>query len=165
MKAVIKLENPSSERLTKVLNRLLGFGYNDFVVLSTFYKDIENDISEKLRNDGAKTVFLKSLEREDTYTSLLNIRGSLTDGFLIVYNDEISDFDLKSAYNFHKGSTKLATLLSTEKRTVGAFFESEIFDYMTSKKHFEREVIARIFEDDEAQIYLYNNSKLILEKK
>ncbi|MBQ8546502.1 MAG: hypothetical protein IJ437_06150 [Clostridia bacterium] len=164
MKTVIKLKNPSSERLNKVLNHLLKFGYDDFVVLSTFNKEIENNIAEKMWNDGAKIVFLAPIETEDTYTSLLNIRGSLLDGFFLIYGEEIDTFDLKKAYDCHKNSTMLTTLLSTETKMIGAFFESEIFDYMSKKMNFEREVIARVFEDHEAQIYLSNNFKLILEK-
>ncbi len=163
MKTIIKLKNLSSERLYKVLNHLLKFGYDDFIVMSTFYKDIENDIVEKIWHENAKIVFLAPIESEGTYASLLNIRGSLLEGFLIIYNDEIDEFDLKIAYDFHRNSTLLATLLSTEKRMVGAFFESEIFDYMTEKKNFEREVIARIFEDHEAQIFLFNEAKLTIE--
>ncbi len=158
MKSIIKLKNPSKERLLAVLEHLLKHGYNDFIVFSTFFKDVENDICEIVWQSNAKIVFLKSYN-QGTEDCLQNIKGSLTDSFFVVYNDEISEFDLKNAYNFHRAGTKLATLLSTEKRMVGAFFESEIFDYMTTKNHFEKEIIARIFEDDEVQIYLYNNSK------
>lgn len=151
MKAIIKLKNPSKERITSVLTHLLKYGYTDFIVFSSFYKDIENEISEKIWQDGAKIVFLKSYG-QGTEDCLLNIKGSLTDRFLLVYNDEICQFDLKKSLNSHHNSTMTATILFYENKTAGVFFETEIFDYMTLGKHFEREVIPRIFEDDEVQI-------------
>lgn len=152
MKAIIKLKNPSKERLLKAINHLLKYGYSDFIVFSTFFRDIENEIREEMWQKDAKIVFLKSYN-QSTEDCLLNIKGSLTDRFLLVYNDEICQFDLKNALNSHHNSTMTATILYAENKTTAVFFETEIFDYIPLAGNFEREVIPRIFEDHEVQIY------------
>ena len=101
---------------------------------------------------GAKIVFLKSYG-QGTQDCLMNIKGSLTDRFFLAYGDEICNFDLKELANQHKNSTETVTLLYFENKTVGAFFETEIFDYMEGNNHFEREVIPRVFEDGEVRVF------------
>ena len=73
MKAIIKLKNPSKERLLKAINHLLKYGYNDLIVFSTFFRDIENEIREEMWQKDAKIVFLKSYN-QSTEDCLLNIR-------------------------------------------------------------------------------------------
>ena len=152
MKVIIKLRNPSKERIINVIEHHIKYGYTDFIVFSTFFTDIENEISERVWKEGGKIVFLKSYG-QSTADSLLNIRGSLTDRFLLVYNDEICCFDLKNASNSHHNSTMTATIIYAKNRTTAVFFEPEIFDYLTREKSLEREVIPRIFEDHEVQIF------------
>ncbi len=152
MKTVIKLSTPSKDNLISVLDHLFKSGKSDFIVFSTFFSDIENEISDMVFKNDGKIVFLKSYKKGTT-DSLLSIRGSLTERFLVVYSDKICKFNIREVEKSHHNSTLLSTLLCCEDKTVGAFFETEIFDYMTDKNHFEREVIPRIFEDDEVQIY------------
>ena len=160
MKTVIKLKNPSSESLLSILEHLLKNGQSDFFVFSTFFYGVQDEISNKVLSSGGKIVFLKSYQ-ESTRSSLMNIRGSLTERFLIVYSEEICKFDIKNAEKQHKSSTLLSTLLSNEIKTVGAIFETEIFDYMAEEKHFEREIIPRVFEDGEVHTLILKNFQKI----
>ena len=151
MKVIVKLNNNSKENLEKTVNHLFCCGYLDLIVF-TSDSLLSSEIFEKSFGLGAKIVTLKSIE-EGTFDILLNVKGSLTEGFLVVYSTEITKFNLKEVEKSHRNSTLLSTLLVSQNKTVAAFFETEIFDYMEEKKHFEREVIPRVFEDGEVQIY------------
>ena len=159
MKVVVKYNGTSYEELNEILMYLKGEGYDDFIVFSLI------DISKSCVLDSdifkyeTKIAYISTLKPLSTYDALNSVKGSLSNGFLVVYSKEIEDFDLHYAYKYHKSTTELATLLSTEKITAGIFFENEVFDYMKEPKHFEREILKRIFEDHEASIYKHDSIK------
>ena len=151
MKVVVKLNNNSKENLEKTITHLFDCGYLDLIVF-TSDNLLNSRILEKSFELGANIVTLKSIE-EGTFDILINVKGSLIEGFLMVYSHEITKFNLKDVEKSHRNSTLLSTLLLCQNKTVAAFFEPEIFDYMTKPRHFEKEVIPRIFEDGEVQLY------------
>ena len=152
MKVVVKLNNNSKENLEKTITHLFDCGYLDLIVF-TSDNLLNSRILEKSFELGANIVTLKSIE-EGTFDILINVKGSLIEGFLMVYSQEITKFNLKEVEKSHRNSTLLSTLLLSQNKTVAAFFETEIFDYMKKPRHFEREVIPRIFEDGEVQFYI-----------
>ena len=152
MKVVVKYNGESSEELNDILLYLKSEGYDDFIIFSSFdasYSALESEIFKYEVN----TAYVKAQNVISTYDALSSIKGSLGELFLIVYSSEIQKFDLSDALEYHKSTTELATLLSTEKLTAGIFLESEVFDYMIEPKHFEREILKRIFEDGDASVY------------
>ena len=153
MKVVVKYNGKSYDELNEILLFLKCEGYYDFIVFSEI--DISGScvLDSDIFKNEARVAFINTKTSVSTYDALNSIKGSLGEGFLIVYSLEIEKFDINDVYNYHKSSTNLATLLSTEKQMVGIFFEPEVFDYMTEPRHFEREILKSIFEDHEATIY------------
>lgn len=152
MKAVLLL-NPNEQKNTESVIKLLARdGIGEFIIFSYNYKKNQALIDE-LQNEGIEATFIDLNKRLCTYDTLDLIKGSLNDTFLLVYSSLISAFDVNDAHYYHKTSSKIATLLSNEKQTSGIFLESDIFDYMIEPCNFERVILKRIFEDDEASVY------------
>lgn len=149
MKAIIKGNNRKEIRYT--IDFLLDYGIDSFIVFAKLDNRERYILENELLVWDIRAVVLE--DNDTTYEKLQLIKGSFTDTFLIAYSSEISNFDLIKAYKYHKTSTKICTLLSTTQKTVGIFLEIEIFDYMDKRKHFEKEIIRRAFQDDEANIY------------
>ena len=133
---------------------MLDYGIDSFIIFTKLDKKERYILENELLVWGIKGIVLK--DGGSTFEELSLIRGSFSDTFLIVYSSEISKFDLVKSYKHHKNTSKICTLLSTSQKTVGIFLEIEIFDYMAMPRHFEREVIKRTFEDDEASVYSTN---------
>ena len=152
MKVVVKYNGERIDELNEILLYLKGEGYDDFIIFSSFDASFSSLESEIFKYE-VRAAYVKTPNIISTYDALKSIKGSLGESFLIVYSSEIEKFDLSDAHLYHKTTTELATLLSTEKITAGIFLEAEVFDYMIEPKHFEREVIKRIFEDGDASVY------------
>lgn len=153
MKVVVKYNGKSHDELNEMLLYLKGEGYNDFIIFSTIDISKSCILESDIFKYEANIAYITTNNPISTYDALSSVRGSLGTRFLVVYSDEIEKFDLYKARKYHKSTTNLATLLSTEEKTAGIFFENEIFDYMIEPRHLEREILKRIFEDGEASIY------------
>ena len=152
MKAVLLLNQKEQANTEKILNHLTKEGIGEFVIFSYQYKKNQNFTNE-LEKNGVKSTFIDLNRKISTFDALDLIRGSLNSTFLLVYSQEISNFDISDALFCHKSSGVVATLLSNDEITSGIFLESDIFDYMIEPKHFERVILKRIFQDGEALIY------------
>lgn len=152
MKVVIKGNNRSE--IKYIIDFLLDYNIDSFIIFANLDKRERYILENELFVWGIKGVVLK--DEGGTFEELSLIKGSFNDTFLVVYSSEISKFDLVESSKYHKNTSKICTLLSTTKKTVGIFLEIEIFDYMTLPRHFEWEVIKRTFEDDEASVYSIN---------
>ena len=153
MKVVVKYNGKSCDELNKILLYLKCEGYYDFIVFSEVDISKNSVFDSEIFQNEVSVVYINVKAPLSTYEALNSIKGSLNDGFFIVYSQEIEKFDLIDALSYHKYSTNLATLLSTKEQTVGIFFEPEVFDYMQNARHFEKEILKSIFEDHEATIY------------
>ncbi len=158
MKAVIKADN--RKEIIKIIDFLLDEGYDDFIIFASVDNKEKHILENQLFVCDIKAVVISAIESHSTYDLLRTVKGSLSDTFLLAYSYEISSFDLEDALCYHKSSTKISTLLSTDKKTVGIILETEVFDYMIEPNHFEKSVIRRIFEDDEASIYNLSSYEL-----
>ncbi len=152
MKAVLILNQNEQQNTEKVIKALVNEGIGEFIIFSYLYKKSQA-FGDELSKDGINATFIDLNRKICTFDALDLIRGSLDDTFLLVYSSQLCDFDINDAHYYHKTSTKIATLLSNEKLTSGIFLENDIFDYMIEPRHFERVILKRIFEDDEASVY------------
>lgn len=152
MKAVILLNQNEQQNIEAVVENLCNEGIGEFIIFSYAYKKSQ-EFADKLEKIGVKATFIDLNRKISTFDALDLIRGSLENTFLLVYSERVSEFDINDAHFYHKSSGTVATLLSNDKLTAGIFLESDIFDYMIVPSHFERVILKRIFEDNEANIY------------
>lgn len=151
MKVVIKDNGESN--LVALINGLKKQGFDDFIVFSKINKRKRFQLENTFYNLGIKLALINFELTRGTYDLLSSVKGSLSSAFLLVYSSEVQNLDLKGALYYHKASQKIATLLLSDKKTNAIFLENEVFDYMARAAHFEKCILARIFEDDEAGIY------------
>ena len=152
MKAVLLLNQNEQQNTENTIKSLANEGIGEFIIFSHQYKKSQQFIDELTKN-GINATFIDLNRRISTFDALDLIKGSLNDTFLLVYSDEVSNFDINDAHYYHKSNEKLATLLSSDKLTAGIFLENDDFDYMIEPNHFEKVIIKRLFEDDEALVY------------
>lgn len=151
MKVVIKDNGESN--LVALINGLKKQGFDDFIVFSKINKRKRFQLENTFLNLGIRLVLINFDANRGTYDLLSSVKGSLNSAFLLVYSSDVLSFDLKEALFYHKASQKIATLLSSNEKTNGIFLESEVFDYMVRIEHFEKCILARIFQDDEAGVF------------
>ena len=62
---------------------------------------------------GVQIRYLEQPEKQGTAQALRNASGHFTDAFLVIYGDNIFDFDLKDLVAQHKSSNRMGTLALT----------------------------------------------------
>ena len=142
MKVVIlDWENPQ-----KIIDHFVAYGYSKFITFSSID-------TEYYKLNGIDAIKINGFPSESTRDKLVKIKGSLGEGFFLVYSLDISCVDLESVENFHKNHQCITTLIERESKMVGAIFEAEIFDYLFDPINLEKEALVQVGQDSELQIY------------
>lgn len=153
MKVVIYLNNDSVDTIREVIEHFVSYNFSSFIVFTTNVAEKRDELNYfKLNN--IKVVFLNKKENDSTSSSLLKIKGSLSEvRFFMVYNVGACEIDLDKMLNAHKKSQRLVTLAQAEERLLSlALFEEEIFDYLQDGNSLEQDTIKRIGEDCELSL-------------
>lgn len=118
-KVLLDINGPLLEKTLKTLKKQ-GF---DRIVIGT-----TASLSQKLQSkfgDGAdlglKIRYLEQKERAGTAAALRMAKGHFSDTFLVIYGDNLFDFDLKDLINFHKSSGFAGTVALTSVKTPGKY--------------------------------------------
>lgn len=130
----------------KILEHFIAYGFTDFVVFSKA-KD------EYYSLNGINVVSLNGFPNEGVGETLLKIRGSLSECFIIAYSQGICEFDLDEIKKFHRAHQCVATLVTQDKMMCACVLEPEIFDYLEGIQSFEREALLKIGQAGELQIF------------
>ena len=134
----------------KIINHFVKQGFFEFIVFNRSDTKAEREL---LEIDGISITFLNSFLCESSIDKLLKIKGSLNERFFAVYSNDIVCFDINQIIKKHKDSQKAVTLVEYNKRLCAALLESEAVDYFYGAKSFEKEVLLKIGEEQELEIY------------
>ena len=134
------------EGVEEIIAHFIAYGYTDFIV----YTNVDKSYYEL---NGIDVIQIVGFGLESNGDKLTKIKGSLKERFFLVYSSEITDFVINEIEIYHKQKQGLTTIVEANKRLIGILAEPEIFDYIESTYSFEREVLLRVGQDGELEIY------------
>lgn len=154
MKVVINIANPKREEITKIIEHFVAYDINSFILFVSYpqYVITRGDLFYYTTN-GIDVTCVNDNSKESTVSKLKNIRGSLEDSFFIVYSKNASLLELDELILSHKENDSVATLGICGKKMVACLLENEVFDYISGEMSFEKEILERIGQDQELNIF------------
>lgn len=161
MKAVINITNPKREEIAKIIEHFVAYDIYSFILFVSYpqYVITRKDLFYYTTN-GIDITCVNDNSKESTSSKLKNIRGSLEDAFFLVYSENVSFLELDELILSHKENDSVATLGIYDKKMVACLLENEVFDYISGEMSFEKEILERIGQDEE--LNLFEKKKILI---
>ncbi|MBO5312583.1 MAG: hypothetical protein J6B29_01320 [Clostridia bacterium] len=151
MKVIILSKNEIKE----IIEHFISYGQNDFIVFEEGKSVFGDEDYTYYRLNGVNVVSIQAFPFEGAFSKLSKIKGSINGRLAVVYSSAICDYDIDSLLIFHNSHQGIATLVEEkEKRIISSvIFEQEVLDYFHLGNNLEREILKRIGQDCEMEIY------------
>lgn len=158
MVAVILADRYSNQTIEKILLHYKKHEINNIVICqSSNVERIEED------DKNGQSIIVAKIGKYDKYLEQLQrIKNLIEENeFFITFGDNFCDVDLNNLYKFHKNSGRVASIATVKRENClynagFMIFDTDIFDYITPKmKELEKDLLARIGQDDEISYYVY----------
>ncbi|OIN98726.1 hypothetical protein AUJ66_00530 [Candidatus Desantisbacteria bacterium CG1_02_38_46] len=104
------LNNPIMEHIVRLLRR---YNFKDIIMLLHYQGEIIKDYFEDGKDMGVKISYVEEEEDLGTAGSVKNAQKFLTEPFLVISGDIITDFDLSKIVDFHNGKKSPLTITLT----------------------------------------------------
>lgn len=104
------LNKPIMEHIVELLRR---YNFKDIIILLHYQGEIIKDYFEDGKDMGVKIIYVGDEEDLGTAGSVKNAQKFLTEPFLVISGDIITDFDLSKVFDFHKEKKSLLTVTLT----------------------------------------------------
>ena len=118
----------ATDKLEKIVNYFISYDFNDITIFSQEENSLDLDY---YRLNEIKVNVLKGFNQEKTVERLSKIKGSITERFLIVYSDDICNYDLDLILNQHFETQKTITAIQSKNKLIALACENEIYDYFS----------------------------------
>ena len=134
----------------EIVNHFIAYGFDSFVI---FGKNITKAALKYYSLNGIEIIMLNSMQNQSTKEKLTNIKGSLNESFIIAYSCSVCDFDLDKIKKYHRKGQCTATAVQSQKKLCALMCDCEIFDFFDNTVSFEADVILKLGENNELNIY------------
>ncbi|MBQ7907494.1 MAG: hypothetical protein IJ309_05910 [Clostridia bacterium] len=154
MKAIINLKNPTKEQVEKIIEHFVAYDIDDFILYVTYPQYIIDgkDLLYYITN-GIKITCVNDNGKESTAIKLINLKGSLEEPFFVVYSSDACQIELDSLILSHKEQGSTATIGIANEKMVTVLFEPQVFDYISEEMSLEKDVLERIGQDLDLNVY------------